>query len=429
MIDKVVFLMVTLVVFLVLRFPVYFSLVLSSVAFALCFPEIMPIEIVAQGIKSGLSSTTLAGIAFFFWAGEIMSAGGISEKIIEFCRSIVGHVRGGLSHVNVLDSVIFAGISGSAMADTAATSVIIVPAMKKNGYPGDYAIALTLATSCIGPIIPPSTGIVLVAIYCGANAAHVLMAGLVPGLLMGAAMLAISVIICTKRGYPKDEWRGFGYIIDTLKKTILAILMPVLVIYCLSSGIGSITEVGAATCVYCIIVSVLIYKNMTWKDLFDSMVSSGKMVGRVLCINAACGVFNWIVASLGMRQMLVELMTPMLGHPVLLMFIVLAIFLVGGCFMAQHVMLYVITPLMAPMVVAAGYDLTAYCVFAMIACTLGLITPPVGTLIYMGATISKEPPTKIIRQLLPFIFAIIVCLVLLIFFPQIASFLPNMLYG
>ena len=429
MVVHLLWLIIVLLICLFLRFPVYMSLIISTVTFALAFGDVMPLEVLAQGLASGMGSVTLAGIAFFFLSGEIMSQGGIAEKIIRIFQACVGHIRGGLSHVNVLDSIVFAGTSGSAMADTVATGSIIIPAMKKAGYPGDYSMAITLATSCVGPIIPPSTGIVLLAIYTGANALEVLMAGLVPGLLMGGAMLIMSLIICNKRKYPKGEWKGIRYLLITLKETALAVLMPALIIVGLGAGIGSINEVGAAACIYGIFVSCFVYKDLDLKGLFKAIISTAKMVGRVLGINAACGIFNWIVASLRLKNLLTEIMSPFLDRQILLMFIVLAIFIVGGMFMAQSVMLYIVTPLMAPMVAAAGYSLTAYCVFAMIACTLGLITPPVGTLIYLGSSLAHEPPQRIVKELLPFIVAIVLVLILLIFFPQLAYGLPEMLYN
>lgn len=429
MISKVLILVFLMLFCLFLRFPVYAAILVSAVSFGLLFPDIMPMTVLGTGLSSGLSPASLSCVIFFFLAGEFMSRGGIAEKIVHFLRACIGHVRGALSHINVLESTIFAGISGSSMADTIAMTNILVPSMEKDGYDRDYAVAITLATSNIGPIIPPSSGLILLALFTNCNVQRTIMAGLLPGLLMAGVMLCYSAYISVKRNYPKGEWLGFRNILRTLRETIFSLIMPVIVIVCLGAGIGTVEEVGAGICFYCLFVGLVIDKSLSLKDVWECAVNTAKSVGKILSINAACGIFNWIIASIGLRSMIQEYMSPLVAYPILLMFIIMAIYLIGGCFLSHTILLYVIVPLLSPLVVLAGYDLAAFCVYSMIVCNLGQITPPVGQLIFIGASVCDVPASKLIKELIPFIIVILISASLLIFFPQIATALPDLLYS
>lgn len=429
MIIKVLFMITLLVIALLLRVPVYASLLVTAILFSFAFPDFMPISVIATGFSSGLGNISLAGVMYFFLAGELMTRSGIANKIVRFLRACIGHLRGGLSHINIIESVIFAGVSGSAMADTAAMHKLLVPEMVKDGYSPAYSSAITLATSNIGPVIPPSTGLVLMAIYVGANVKKVLMAGLLPGILMAACMGVYSAYICKKRNYPKGEWLGFKNILLVLKETIFSLIMPILVVFCLSVGIGTVDEVGAAMCFYCMIVGFFIYKELTIRDIGICLLEAAKTSGKMLSIQAACGIFNWIIASLGLRTMLQQYMEPLIPYPILMMLVVLIILLIGGCFMSHMVMLYVVSPLLSVLAIESGYDINTFCVFAMIACSLGMITPPVGQLLYVGADMAHVNTVDLIREITPFIITIVIALILLIIFPQIAYGLPRFLYG
>lgn len=422
---KVLLLLGVLVIAILLRVPVFLSLALSVITFGLVFPRIMPLEVLGQGLVSGLTSYSYAGVVFFFFAGEIMSCGGISKRLIAFFDTAIGHIQGGLSHVNVLESMLFAGMSGSALADTAATSTIMVPAMTKQGYSPEYAVAITIASSTIGPIIPPSTGLILLAIYTGASTVQCLMGGLVPGLCMGGFLLLASWYISKKRNYPRKEWAGWSAIIHSLGDNFLALLLPVLIVICLSSGLGTVNEIGAVSCVYAILVSCVFYKDLDMKGLLEAVVRAAKTSGRMLCILGMAGIFTWIVGSIGIRSALTRAMEPFMSHPILLLSVSM---LILGCFLDHTIIMYVIAPIMAPAIIAAGIDIVQYCVLTMIVCTMGLITPPVGMLIYIGSSIADVNPMKVIKELTPFLIALIVLVVLLILFPGITTAVPTLLY-
>lgn len=429
MASKLIILITITLICLFLRFPLYAAFLIAGISIGVIFPDFMPMTVVGTGMASGLGSVSLASIVFFFFAGELMTRGGIAEKIVRFFRACIGHVRGALSHINILESVVFAGVSGSSMADTVAMCNLLVPAMVEDGYEPEYATAVTLASSNLGPIIPPSGGLILLAIYCEANTQHVIMGGLVPGLVIAAVMMCYSLYISKKRNYPKGEWKGFGNILRTLKETVFAMIMPLIVIVCLSVGLGTVEEVGAGICLYCMLVGLLIDRDLTLKDVWECAVNTAKSVGKLLSISAACSIFNWIIASLGLRSAIQLYMAPLIAHPIALMFVILLIYLIGGCFMSHMVLLLVVAPLLAPLVTAAGYNITAFCVFTMLACNMGQITPPVGQLIFVGASVCKVDAVKIIRELMPFIVTLLISAILLIFFPQISYALPNFLYS
>ena len=426
---KVIVLLGVLVVAILAKLPVFLSLALSVCSYALCFPDSMYLEVLGQGLVTGLNNYSYAGVLFFFLSGEIMSKGGISNRIIRFFRACIGHIRGGLSHVNVLDSLVFAGVSGSALADTAATGAVIIPAMKEEGYPAEYAVGITIVTSCIGPIIPPSTGLILLAVYTGASVTECLMGGLVPGLFMGAFLLAASLIISKRRNFPKGKWLGWSHLWHEFYSNIFALLLPVFIIVTLGAGIGTVNEVGAITVVYAIIVSCFIYRDLDFKGLLDAVISGAMTCGRMLCILGMAGIFTWIVGSLGLRSALSTLLAPFEESPTLLLFICMLVMFILGMFLDHTIIMYVIAPIIAPAIAAAGIDMVQYCVLTMIVCTMGLITPPVGMLIYIGSSIGNVDPVKVVKEILPFIGALVLCVIVLVLFPSLTTAFPQFLYG
>ena len=331
--------------------------------------------------------------------------------------------------MNVLDSLVFAGVSGSALADTAATGAVIIPAMKEEGYPAEYAVGITIVTSCIGPIIPPSTGLILLAVYTGASVTECLMGGLVPGLFMGAFLLAASLIISKRRNFPKGKWLGWSHLWHEFYSNIFALLLPVFIIVTLGAGIGTVNEVGAITVVYAIIVSCFIYRDLDFKGLLDAVISGALTCGRMLCILGMAGIFTWIVGSLGLRSALSTLLAPFEESPTLLLFICMLVMFILGMFLDHTIIMYVIAPIIAPAIAAAGIDMVQYCVLTMIVCTMGLITPPVGMLIYIGSSIGNVDPVKVVKEILPFIGALVLCVIVLVLFPSLTTAFPQFLYG
>lgn len=426
---KVAVLLGVLVICILIKFPVFLSMCTAVITFTLCFPDVMNLEVMGQGLVQGLNNYSYAGVVFFFISGEIMSGGGISHRIIEFFDAAIGHVRGGLSHVNVLESIVFAGVSGSSMADTTATGAIMIPAMVKQGYTPEYATAITIASSSIGPIIPPSTGMILLAVYCGASTVHCLMGGLVPGIFIGIFLLITSLYLSKKRNFPKSDWKGWKNLWKVFSKNILALLLPVIIIILLSTGVVTVNEAGAVCCLYAIIVSCFIYRDLDAKGLLKTLMNAARTSARLLCLLGMAGIFTWITGSIGVRSALNALMEPFIDRPTLLLGLCVLVMLVLGMFMDHSIIMFVIAPMMAPALATAGINMIQFCVVTMVACGMGLITPPVGMLIYIGSSIGKADPIGVVKELVPFLIALFALLVVLILFPAITTTLPTLLYG
>lgn len=414
----------TLLICIFSRVPVFLSIAISAIVFAFCFPRTMPFEILAQGLVQGMNSFSFAGIAFFFFMGEIMSAGGIAERMIDFFRTAVGWVRGGLSHVNVLTSMMFAGTSGSAMTDTVTTCNMLVPTMIKNGYPAEYSVAVTIATSTVGPIIPPSSALILMALYTQSNVRNCLLGGLVPGICMGLFMLTVSIIQSRRRQFPKDNWQGLKALWLSFKRNFFALMMPVLIVICLTKGIGTVNEVGAISVLYAIIVSCLIYKDLDFKGLLKACFSAAKSSAKLLCIICSAGIFTWIIGTIGLQSYLTRVLSPFIQHPTLLLMMCALIFFIAGMIVDHTIIQVIIAPLLAPLIRSAGIDMIQYCVMTVIVATMGMVTPPVGVLIYVGSSIGKTSPVKVIKELVPFIISLVLFVVVMILFPQMTTWFP-----
>ena len=277
MITKVLILFGIMFLFLLLRFPVFLALGLAATGIAVLFPGTVPVAVIGQGLLSGLSNYNFAAIMFYFLLGEIMNGGGMSNRLIKFGTAVIGHIRGSLSHLNILASMIFAGVSGSAVADTAAIGSLLIPAMKKEGYSGGYAAAVTASSSTIGPIIPPSGGLVLMGIYLSVSINRLFLGGMVPGLLMGVALLIVSFITSWKRNYPKTAWRGWKYAFLVFRESFFAFLLPVIVVFCLVAGIGTVVEIGALAVGCAVIISAFIYRELNLKQFIQALCRAGQI--------------------------------------------------------------------------------------------------------------------------------------------------------
>lgn len=412
---------------LLLRFPIAVSIMSAAVGYALVFWGEVPPAIIGQGMVNGVNSQTIAAILFYFLLGEVMNSGGIGDRMIQFGKACIGHVRGALAHINILTSVIFAGVSGSPAADSACVGSLMIPMMKKDGYTPEYAAAVTYCSSCIGPIIPPSTSMVLMALYLDASVRKLFLGGIVPGLLMGMFMLAVSVVIAHKRKFPKGEWEGWGNIWMQFKKNFFALLLPAGIIFCLMAGVGTVIEVGALACAFSYFVAIVIYKEMDLKTCIRTFMRAAALTANVLAILMSAGTFTWIVSSMGAAKWLASVCSMGSAAGTLLLLVAALLFL--GMILDTNVIQMVFIPIMVTTVNQAGIDNVHFGVLAALVCCLGLITPPVGMLIYMDSDIAGCSPIRSIRESLPFLAALGILIVLIIFFPGIVTGLPDFIYA
>lgn len=413
-----------MLILMLLRFPVFLSMILSSAIFMLIYPGSMPVAVIGQGIVSGINNVSFAAIAFYFMLGEIMNSTGLSERLVTFLDSIVGHIRGSLSHINIISSMVFAGVSGSSVADTASIGALMIPMMKKQGYPAGYAAAVTECSSIIGPIIPPSGTFIIMAIYFNCSVRKMFIGGMIPGLLLGLVELVISFVISKRRNFPKTDWRGWGYVAKCFKEGFAAFLLPLLVMICLLASIGTVVEIGAFSCMIALILA-RVYERITLKDIFKMLIRAAASTATITILLSVAGVFNWLIASLGVSNWIASQLK-LLGTStfVVVGFCMVVLFFLG-MILDNLVLQTVIVPVMAPTILALGIDPIWFGVIATLVIMIGLNTPPVGGLIYMTSSIAKCPSSEVIKESIPFVVGNIILVAILLAVPQIVSYLPS----
>ena len=410
-----------------LRFPFFLACFSAAAAYAVIFPGAMPAFIFGQTFVQGLQNSTYASIIFYFFLGAILNAGGLGERIVDFGNACIGHIKGALSHINILASVIFAGVSGSAIADTASIGNLMIPMMKKQGYPAAYSAAVTQMSSIIGPIIPPSTTFVFIACMMDLSIRKLFLAGLIPGLGMGLVELIYSVYISHRRNFPAlPKFGGWANVWRAFKENFWALLLPVLIIACLTLGIGTVTEIGALSCLFAIFISMAIYKELTWKGLWKAMINTAKQIAVTFSMLAAATVFIWIIGSMNFQASLGAWISSLGLSPMQLFLLAMLIIFLLGMILETMVITMIFIPVLAVPCIAAGIDPYVFAVAAAITCAMGLNTPPVGTLLYLTAKIADAPALKVAKESIPFIIGVLILIVLLGFFPNIVLWYPNL---
>lgn len=410
------------------RWPVFLSMLTACVVWGLIFPGKLPSSTIVSSIQGGINSTTYVAIIFYFLLGELINNSSLGDRLYGFLDGIVGHIPGSLSHINVLDSMVFAGVSGSSVADTASIGSMMIPLMKKSGYSAGYAAAITEVSALIGPIIPPSNGFVMCAVIMGVSVRRLFIGGVVPGILLGLVQLAISLYLAKKYAFPCHEWLGWKHLGKMTIRGFGAVALPLITMVCLFFGIGTVVEIGAITCVAAIII-MIIYREFSFKVLFKSLMTSSVRGASVMCILCVTGIFTFILASSGVIGAMstainsLHMSAEMLGAFCMLVFFVL------GFILDPSVLINVIIPLMLPALVATGVDLTWFAVLAIMTINLGNITPPVGQLIYLTSSLAGCSAKDTIKASLPYFYGCTALIILLILFPQIITFLPSLIMG
>lgn len=424
MLLQVVVLLGGMVVLMLTGLPVFFGMVLSVFVYWALFPGVLPGFVIGQSFVQGIDSYSFAAIPFFFLAGEIMNAGGLSLRLLRLAQALVGHVRGGLSHVNILANMVMAGVSGSAAADASAIGSVLAPAMKREGYGAAYAAAVTASASTIGPMIPPSIPLVIYGLISGASIGKLFLAGVVPGLLMGVFLLVASAIISSRRRYPKSAWGGWARVGKSLLESVAALIMPVLVVFGLVGGIATTSEIGAFAVAYAVVVSMFVYRELTWAALWQVVCKAARDASVVLIIASVAGAFTWIIANLGVGRVLAAAIGGLTTDPRAVLLIICVVLLIAGTVLEPVTTLLVLIPLFIPLCARVGIDLVHFGVVTVLATLIGMCTPPVGFLIYLTAAQAQADIVDVTRELLPFILALVLLLIALALVPGLALWLP-----
>jgi tripartite ATP-independent transporter DctM subunit len=381
-------------------------------------------EQIIQGLYDGF---VLLAIPLFIVAANFMNAGTISDRLTQFCLALVGRMKGGLGHVNIVTSVIFAGMSGSAVADAVGLGKVSIDMMvKDNRYTAGYAAAITAATAVIGPIIPPSIPMVLYALVSDASVGYLFMGGIVPGLLMSAAMMALNSYVAHKQNIPLEEPVPLREIPSVTFRALPALLMPVILLGGIYSGATTPTEAAAVAAAYAFIVAAVFYRALSLRSIVEVMRESSRSSASVGLVIGAAMIFNYIVASENIPADVSHALKGLEISPLAFMLAVNVLFLILGCLLDASTIILVIIPILIPTCKALGIDLVWFGVVSVVNCMIGLITPPYGILLFVINATTGIPLRVIISDIWPWVAVLVVCLVLMIIFPDIVLWLPKM---
>ncbi|MBP1934449.1 TRAP transporter large permease [Ammoniphilus resinae] len=417
-----------LAVIVALGMPVAIAIAGATLLYYLTNDSV-PTQLVFQAFVTGIESFPLLAIPFFILAGELMNAGGMTARLIRFAEAFVGHLTGGLAHVNVLTNTLMGGLSGSSNADAAAISKTLVPEMVKRGYDRAWSSALTAAGSIIGPIIPPGIGLILFGFLADVSIGKLFIGGILPGILLCLALMITVHITARKRGYkpsrekiasPKEMW-------DSFAKAFWALLLPVLIVGGIRFGVFTHTEAAAMAVVYALIVGFFIYRTMKLKDLAHVLASTVRITGVIMLIVAAASTFGRMLSWERIPHKAAEMMISFSSNPYVILFIITVSLLILGCFVEGTANLIIMTPLLMPIINQLGIDPVAFGVAMVLNLTIGGITPPLGTMMYTVSTLNGITTTAYTKQIWPFVIAVIVVLFILVYIPSITTFLPNLL--
>ncbi|KGJ09056.1 TRAP transporter large permease (plasmid) [Paracoccus versutus] len=420
-------LLTTFFVTLALGVPVAVCLGLASLAYILTAG--LPVVIIPQRMYAGMDVFVLLCIPGFILAGNLMNFGGITERIIRLANAMVGWMRGGLAMANVADSMMFGGVSGTAVADVAATGGVMIPGMKKSGYPGDFAAAITAASATVGPMLPPSVPMIIVGALSGISVGQLFLAGAVPGVLMGIGMAITCYILAVRRNYPRQQWQGFGELIAAFLAAFWALAMTGLIIGGLLTGIATPTETAIVACLYAFVVGAFVYRELPIRAVPRIIVNSAISSAGILALVGFANVFGSILASERIPQMLVSSVLAITDNPILVILLINVLLLTIGMFMETIAALIILFVPLLGLATSVGIEPLHFATFAVLNLMIGLTTPPVGVCLFVACNIAREPLAKVISAVIPFLISNIIVLLLVSYYPPFATWLPTTLMG
>jgi tripartite ATP-independent transporter DctM subunit len=419
-----------LVVFILLVFmgvPIYFSFGLTA-TFA-CVWGGLPLQIIAQRLMIGMDSFVLLAVPGFILAGEIMCEGGISKRIVDFANALVGHLKGGLTMVTVLTSMIIGGIAGSAVAETAATASILVPSLEKEKYPKEFSAALVGTAGPVGNIIPPSIPMVVYSMVSGLSLLDLFLAGYFPGMIIGVSLMGYCYLVCKKRGYGRETIRfSWKNLFVAFNRSILAILIPVVVVGGIVTGVFTPTESAMIAVVYSLIVTIHVYKEMNWAGLPRILLTTAKASAKLVMIMGAGSVFSYISINEGVPELFKNFMLGVSSNKYVILLVLNLIFIFAGCLIDILVATIIFVPVLIPLQQALGLDPLHIAMIFIINLSIGLLTPPVGYSLYVSSAISGVPVEKVSRYAMPFVAIMFGILGLMTIFPQLTIYFPRLFH-
>ncbi|MCB9949049.1 MAG: TRAP transporter large permease [Rhodospirillaceae bacterium] len=404
--------------------PIAVAMGLTAVLSFVFLDEARMLLVMAQRMYSATTGFTLLAIPFFILAGNLMNTAGITQRIFDFALALVGHLRGGLGHVNVVSSMVFSGMSGAAVADAAGLGLIEMEAMTKNGYDREFSAAITAASSTIGPVVPPSIPFVIYGSITGVSVGKLFLAGFLPGGLMGIALMIAVYFVSRRRNYPCNARATLTLVWRTFWRAFLALLMPIIIIGGILGGLFTPTEAAVVASLYALIIGMGVYREIGLADLPAILWTTAVQSVKILFIIAAAGFFGWLMIQQRIPNHVIEGLTSLTQSPTVLMMIIIVILLALGCFLEGIAVLVISIPVFMPLVQQFGIDPVQFGVVMILCSMIGLLTPPVGMCLYAVASIANVPIWRLSRELLPYLAGIFAVLLIIAFVPEVSLWLP-----
>ena len=419
--------LIAIVVLSLIGMPVAYAMIGGSILWL--FLSGLDMGTAAEQFLNGMmASQLLLAIPLFILAAEFMNTGSIMDRLLHFCNAIVGRFRGGLAQVNVVQSVIFASMSGSALADAAASGKIMQSMMTKDGkYPPAFAAALTCVSSVIGPIIPPSIPLVLYALVSDASVGYLFLGGVIPGLLLGAVQSGLIAAVAKRRNFPVEQRVPLRELPRITWEAMPALLMPVILLGCMWTGITTPTEAAAVAAAYALLISIVLYRSVGPKDIYASLVSSARVTGSIGMLIAGAMVFNFVITAENIPKTLSAMLKARELSPLVFLLAVNILLLILGCFLEGTTIILVILPVLIPTAQSLGIDLVHFGLICVVNIMIGLVTPPYGLLLFMMNKIADVPLGAMVREVMPFLYVMLGALAIMTLFPGVVLWLPRLL--
>lgn len=414
------------VTLLVIGTPIAFCL--GAASFATILYMGLPPLVVFQRLNSGISVFSLMAIPFFIFAGDLMVRGGIAARLVALAGSAVGHMRGGLGQVNISASLLFGGISGSAVADASAIGGLMVPQMKAKGYGVDYAVNITVTSAIISLMLPPSHNMIIYSISGGGriSIADLFTAGIIPGFLLAVALMVVAYIVAAKRGYPTEKFPGFHAVLQLFVGAIPGLLLIAIIFGGVRSGVFTATESSCIAIVYAFLVTVFIYRSMGWSDFVAATMGAVRTTAMVLMVIGCAATFGWLLAYTRVPTHLIAFMQTISDNPIIVLLLINLLLLGLGTFMDMSPLIIITTPIFLPVAVAYGVDPVHFGVIMVLNLGIGLCTPPVGAVLFVGCAVGKIPIWTAVKTIWPFYTACLIVLMIVTYIPATALWLPSL---
>lgn len=419
----VIILLVCMLVMFMLKIPVYISMALTGCALMFVTSG-MKWSILSQYLYTGVNSFTLLSIPLFLLAAKLMNTGSITKKLFAFCMKVVGWLPGGLGHVNVLCSVVFAGMSGTAVSDAGGLGSIEIKAMNENGFDNDFSCCVTATSSTLGPIIPPSIPLVVYATVSGASVGALFMAGIIPGVVMALLMMAVVTIYAIIRHYPRTKFPSGGEFVHALKEGFLPLMAPIILLVGIYGGVFTPTESAAVVVCYSLFLEIVIYKELTFKKFIMVLKETVRDSITIALIIAGATFFGYVATRAKIPQMILTGMTSIVSNKFMLLIIINIFLLIIGCFLETASAITIVVPLIMPLLKAYQINLTQFGIIMVLNLMIGLLTPPFGLVLFVISKIGNISIGRFSKALLPWLFALFVALLLVTFIPQLSLYLP-----